>query len=282
MKTLLRRVINNPLVAVLALIIITLAGAWSAFHMPVDLFPSLEVPVVNVITHYPAAAPEDLELLVTQPVESEMRGIPGVRRVASISAQGISQVTVEFTWGTTVRDDARQLVQAGLARARGALPSGVTPRLENIGTTLQEVAGYMVYGGGDLITLRNIVRHDLAGRLMAVEGVSSVDVLGGDRRAFIISVKPEDLSRLSLTVGDIAALLRESNLTAVAGYLDRSSREYLIRGDARLRTLADIRSLPVISDREQTVSLGSIASVYKERRPAITPSMVTGFRPLPS
>ena len=260
MKRFLHVVIDNPLAMAFVIVIIVFTGLYAATLMPVDLFPGLNIPVVNIITHYPGSSPEDMEILVTRPIEDEMRGIQGVKRVASTSVQGISQVTVEFTWGTGVRD-ARQSVQARLSRVRGLLPGGVAPRIENIGTTLQEVVGYVVYGGKDLIALRNTVRYDLSSRLMAIDGVSSVEVLGGDRHAFIVRIKPERLISLHLTVNDIVNTLKQNNMIAVAGYLDRSSREYLIHGDARLRTLDDIRSLPVIAKADRSVILGSIASV---------------------
>ncbi|HEB75167.1 MAG TPA: efflux RND transporter permease subunit [Nitrospirae bacterium] len=260
MKKLLRFVIDNPLVMAFAVIVITFTGLYAAIHMPVDLFPNLDIPVVNIITHYPGASPEDMELLITRPIEDEVRGIQGVKRVASSSVQGISRVTVEFTWGTGIRD-ARQLIQARLARVRNILPPGTLPRIENIGTTLQNVVSYVVYGGQDLITLRNNVRYNLASRLMAIDGVSYVEVLGGDQRAFIVRIRPEKLISLHLTVDDIVKTIRRNNMTAVAGYLDRSSQEYLIRGDARLKTLNDLRSLPVIAKADRSVLLGSVASV---------------------
>jgi len=266
MRSVLRLVVNNPIATVLMVVFMILAGTYSAGNMPVDLFPNLAIPVVNIITHYPGASPEDMERLVSRPIENEIRSITGVKRVASTAVQGISQITAEFSWGTTVRD-ARQLVQARLARLAGRLPAGVAPRLENIGTTLQEVCGYVIYGSGDLVTLRNIVRHDLTGRLMSVEGVSSVEVLGGDRRAFYVEIKPAELIRLHLTVDDVVTILKSHNLSAVTGYLDQSGREYLIRGDARLRTLADIRSLPVRNDGKAPVLLGAVAKIFEGQAP---------------
>ena len=236
MRRFLRLVTHYPIATGLAVVVMVLGGIYAVPHMPVDLFPHLEIPLVNIITHYPGAAPEDVELLVSRPVEDEMRSIVGVKRVASTSVQGISQVAVEFSWGTTVRD-ARGLVQAKLARVRNILPSGIDPRLEDIGTTLQEVCGYVIYGGGDPIELRTTVRHDMAGRLMDVEGVSSVEVLGGDRRAFYVTFQPDALARLRLPITEAIAILKKNNLSAVAGYLDRSGREYLVRGDARLSLL---------------------------------------------
>ncbi|MFQ5685173.1 MAG: efflux RND transporter permease subunit [Candidatus Scalindua sp.] len=266
MRSLLRLVINNPIAIVLVVIFMLLAGIYSTRHMPVDLFPDLDIPVVNIITHYPGASPEDMERLISRPIESEIRSIPDVKRVASTSAQGISQVTAEFDWGTTVRD-ARQLVLARLARLAGRLPAGVASRLENIGTTLQEVCSYVIYGGGDMVSLRNTVRYNLAGRLMSVEGVSSVEVLGGEQRAFYVEIKPEELIRLRLTVDDVVSILKHHNISAVTGYLDRSGREYLIRGDARLKTLDDVRSLPIRSDGTKPVLLGDVANVLEGYAP---------------
>ncbi|VAX31674.1 Cobalt-zinc-cadmium resistance protein CzcA; Cation efflux system protein CusA, partial [hydrothermal vent metagenome] len=266
MKRFLSFVIDNPLVMAFAVMVITLTGLYAAIHMPVDLFPNLDIPVVNIITHYPGASPADMELLITRPLEDEVRGIQGVKRVASTSVQGISQVTVEFTWGTGIRD-ARQLIQARLARVRNILPPGTLPRIENIGTTLQNVVSYVVYGGQDLITLRNNVRYNLASRLMAIDGVSYVEVLGGDQRAFIVKIRPEKLIPLHLTVDDIVSSIKQNNMTAVAGYLDRSSQEYLIRGDARLKTLNDLRSLPIIAKVDRSVLLGSIAAVSSGAMP---------------
>jgi len=247
---------------ILVAAIMVFTGIYSSRHMSVDLFPNLNVPVVNIITHFPGASPEDMERLVSRPIENEMRSIPGVKRVASTLVQGISQVTAEFSWRTTVRD-ARQLIQARLARLTGLLPVGVSPRLENIGTTLQEVCGYIIYGGGKMVTLRNTVRHDLTGRLMSVEGVSSVEVLGGDQRAFYVEIKPEALIQLHLTIGDVVSILRKHNISAVTGYLDQSGREYLIRGDARLKTLDDIRALPVHKNGTISVLLGDVAKVFE-------------------
>lgn len=260
MRSFLKRTVNNPIATALVIVFMALIGLYSAGHMPVDLFPNLEIPVVNIITHYPGASPEDMELLVSRPVENEMRSIPGVKRVASTSVQGISQVTAEFSWKTTVQD-ARQLIQAKLAGVSSLLPAGVIPRIENIGSTLQEVCGYVIYGGKDPISLRNIIRHDLTGYMMEVDGVSSVEVLGGEQRAFNVKIKPEALMRLGLRIDSIVSILKAHNISAVTGYFDQSGREYLIRGDARLKTIDDIRSLPIFSGGAKVVLLGAIAKI---------------------
>ncbi len=267
MRRALGALIDHPRVALLVLAALALLGVDAAFRLPVDLFPNLDVPVVNVITHDPGAVPEDVELLVTRPIEGAMRAIPGVERVASTSAQGLSQVTVQLPWGTSVRD-ARQLVQTGLAHLQGVLPPGVSPRLETLGTTLEEVSGYVLYGAGDPVALGNAVRHDLAPRLQGVEGVASIQVLGGARRAFWVDLRPDLLARLHLSVADVADLLGSHNTGAVAGFLDQGGREALVRGDARLTGLDDLASVPLVSGGARSVLLGSVAEVSEGHAPA--------------
>jgi multidrug efflux pump subunit AcrB len=266
MRKFLQLIIANPIAVVLLVTIAAWGGAFALLHLPVGLFPGLDVPVVNVISHYPGAAAADMELLITRPIEDRIRTIPGVRRVFSTSIEGVSQVTAKFDWGTRLAD-ARQLVQAELSSVQSDLPAGVKPCLENIGTTLQEVAGYVVYGGGSPIDLRTTVRMDLASRLMSVEGVSRVEVLGGDEPAFIVQLQPNALTREHLTIGDITAALAKHNQVMAAGFMDRGSREYVIRGDSRLQTVEDILAVPVVADGARSVLLKDIAVVKSRRAP---------------
>jgi CzcA family heavy metal efflux pump len=266
MQKFLQLTIANPIAVILFVMIAAWGGAFALLHLPVGLFPGLDVPVVNVVSHYPGAAAEDIELLITRPVEDRIRSITGVRRVSSTSIEGVSQVTAEFEWGNRLTD-AMQLVQAELSSVQGDLPAGVKPRLENIGTTLQEVAGYMVYGGGTPVDLRATVQMDMAGRLMSVEGVSRVEILGGDEPAYIVQLRPEALSREHLTISDVTAALARYNQVVAADFIDRGAREYLIRGDSRLRTVEDVLAVPVVSAGAKSVLLKDIAVVRSGRVP---------------
>jgi CzcA family heavy metal efflux pump len=265
MKPFLRWLLDHPMVTALFFLVAGMLGLYGGARMPVNIFPKLSVPIVNIITHDPGAAPQDVELLISRPIGSRMRGIDGVQRVKSTSFVGVSVVTVQFDWDTSVQQ-ARQLVTARLARVRGTLPQGVVPRIESIGTTLQEVLGYVVYGG-DPVALRRTVEYSLGGRLMDVPGVSRVEVLGGDRRAFVIHVSPAALTALHMSIGELVSLVQADNRAEIAGYLDRSSREYLIRGNARLMTLEDIRNLPIKGPSGRTVLLGDVARVKDWRAP---------------
>lgn len=262
MRKLFLLLISNPVPVVLLVFMVVWSGSFALLHLPTGLFPGLDVPLVNVISHFAGADPENMELLITRPIEDRIRTIPGVRRVSSTSVEGISQITADFAWGIQLTD-ARQLVQAELSSLQGTLPSGVQPHLESIGTTLQEVMGYVVFGTGDLVELRNAVRFDLAARLMGVEGVSRVEVLGGDEPAFNVQLIPGALERNHLTIGALTTALAQYNQVAAAGYLDRGSREYLIRGDSRLKTITDVQDVPVVSDGIHSVFIRDLADVKR-------------------
>lgn len=244
LEYLLRTLIQRPLLLLLGLVIVVAAGIQGWQRMPVDLLPSLDVPVVNVITHLPGSSPQDMELLISRPIETQMRGIAGAHRVLSTSASGISQISIQFDWGTSVQD-ARQLVQARLSQLIPLLPQGVTPRLESIGTTLQEVAGYVITGDSAPAQLTTAVRYQLLPRLANVDGVSFVDILGGEQQAFIASIKPEALMRLHLRLDDIAKALALANRVEIAGFAAQGGREWQIRSDGRAITLDELGKMAV-------------------------------------
>jgi len=269
--------IRRPLLLGLGLMLVLLAGLHAWQRMPVNLLPALDVPVVNIITHLPGASSQDVDLLISRPVEAAMQSINGVHRVASTSAQGISQVSVQFDWGTSV-NDARQLVQAKLGQVVAILPSGVLPRLEQIGTTLQEVAGFTITSPSDPVALLNTVRYRLSPRLKQLPGVSRIDVLGGEQRAFVVRIKPQSLMHLHLRLSDIAAALKNINQVDVAGFTHAGGREWVVRSDSRIRSLADLRAIAIrlpsnrsLSNQStaaaQPILLGDIAEISEGRAP---------------
>ena len=265
MRKLFHLTIANPVVVLLLVGVAVWSGIFALLHLPTGLFPGLDVPVVNVISHYAGASAENMELLITRPIEQRLRAIPGIRRVSSTSIEGVSQITTEFDWGTRLAD-ARQLVQAEVSSVQTALPTGVQPRLENIGTTLQEVAGYVVVGGNPIET-RRFAKIDLTARLMDVDGVSRVEVLGGDDPAWIVQLRPEAMLRQQLTIRDVTSALADHNLMTAEGFINRGSREYLIRGDSRLQTPEDLRAVPVTAEGPRSVFLKDVADVHSGKVP---------------
>jgi len=267
LKRLIVSFIERPLLLALGVMLVFVAAFHGWQRMAVDLLPDMDVPVVNIISHLPGGSPQDVAMLVTRPIESAMQGIQGAHRVSSTSAQGVSQVNVQFDWGTSI-NDARQLVQARLGLLASALPQGVVPRLEQIGTTLQEVAGYAVTAPSNPVELANAIHYRLIPRLTQIQGVSFVDILGDKQRAYVVRLKPGTLMRLHLHLGDIATAIHATHKVNVAGFAESGSREWMVRSDGRILTLNDLRHVAIrLPSSSRPVMLGEIADVSEGRTP---------------
>ncbi len=260
------RLLRHPIAVILGGVLIAIGGVAGLGRLPVDLFPDLNYPLINIITHYPAGTAEDMEQLITRPIENAMMDAPSLRRVRSVSAPGFSQVTVEFSWGIDVLQ-ARQLVYARLAQVQGDLPRGARPELENIGTSLAMISTYTL-SGGDPVDLAGWVRYELAPRLTSLPGVARVDVMGGGERAFRIDVDPVSLLRHHLTLETIASAVRKENVLDTSGYLEEHGREVLLRTEGRLVDLDTLKGVVVARDGDGgPITLADVATVYDGVRP---------------
>jgi len=260
----LERILHHPIAVVLGMLLIGLGGFASLRGLPVDLFPPLDYPLINIITHYPAGTAEDMEQLITRPIENAMMGLTNLRRVRSTSAPGFSQVTVEFTWGVGALQ-ARQLVDSRLSSLK--LPVGTRPELENIGTSLAMLSTYTL-SGGDPVALRAWVQYRLAPRLAALPGVARVQVMGGGEAAWRIDLDPLALKRHHLSVPVIAAAVRAANVLATGGYLERHGRDLLIRTEGRLLSLDELQQVTVGHGADgRPLRLGDVAQVYSGTKP---------------
>jgi len=260
----LARLLKSPIAVLLGVVLLGLGGLASVRGLPVDLFPRLDYPLINIITHYPAGTAEDIEQLVTRPIENAMLGLTHLRRVRSLSAPGFSQVTVEFAWGLDVLQ-ARQLVSSRLGAV--SLPAGIRPELENIGTSLAMLSTYTL-SGGDPIALRNWARYRLAPRLAALPGVAQVQVMGGAGAAWRIDVDPLMLLRHHLSTQQIATALRAANVLATGGFLESHSRDLLVRTEGRLLHIEDLKQVTVAHGPDgRPVRLRDVATVYVGAKP---------------
>ncbi len=237
--------IKRPVYSVLFMLILIAGGIWGLMHMPVDYFPGLKYPLVNVITQYPGVSPQDMEILVTRPIENRLQGLRGVHRTSSISAMGISQVTVEFSQGYNMLQ-ARQLVSAALSQLAGQLPEGINPLIDNLGSRMQQIIGFTFENSQISQTeLRRIIQYRLKPALHSVAGISRIDVFGGLRPAYIVEPDADALRRLHLSMNDIARILKENNVVYSGRYLTKGYMDIPIRADGRVYTLNDLRRLYV-------------------------------------
>lgn len=254
--------IRRPFIPFLGVLLLVAGGLTSFRQLPVDLFPDLNYPLINIVTHYPAGTAQDVELLITRPIENVMRGLQGLRRLRSISTAGFSQVTVEFAWGTNVLG-ARQLVSSALAQVSPSLPVRITPELENIGTSLAMVSTYTVSGGENPVALRNWTQYVLAPALASVRGVALVHVMGGGRAALRIDLDPLRLKAHHLSASDISTAIRRANVLGTGGFIEAYGRDQLITSRGQIRDIKELKGVLVGRNASGLpVTLGDVAKVY--------------------
>ena len=256
--------LKRPIAIVLGVLLLGLGGLASLRDLPVDLFPRLDYPLINIITHYPAGTAEDVEQLITRPIENAMLGLTHLRRVRSTSAPGFSQVTVEFSWGLGVLQ-ARQLVGNRLGTV--SLPVGARTELENIGTSLAMLSTYTLRGG-DPVALRAWARYRLAPRLAALPGVARVQVMGGAEAAWRIDIEPAALRRHHLSMAGVAQAVRKANVLDTGGYLEEQGRDLLVRTDGRLTRIEELKAVIVAHAPDgRPIRLEEVARVYAGAKP---------------
>jgi cation efflux system protein involved in nickel and cobalt tolerance len=246
---------------ILGAIILTFWIFRTIIQMPLDVFPSFAPPQVEIQTETPGLAPEEVESLVTLPIESAINGTPGVTAVRSSSAPGISVVKVIFNWGIDIYQ-ARQLVTERLQQAESKLPEGVeTPLISPISSPVATVLQYAFTSETtSLMEVRRIVDWQVTNRLLAVPGVSQVVAYGGDIRQYQVLVDPVKLIAFDVSLKDITEAAAEANVNAAGGYLITADREKLIRGIGRIESIEDL-TRSVISAHKGTVKIGDVAEV---------------------
>lgn len=243
-------------------IVISIFGFRAISQMPLDVFPSFAPPQVEIQTEAPGLAPEEIESLVTLPIESAINGTPGVTTVRSSSAVGISVVKVIFNWNTDIYQ-ARQLVTERLQQAQGKLPEGVeTPQISPISSPLGDLVRYAFTSETtSLMDVRRIVDWQVTNRLLAVPGVTQVIVYGGDVRQYQVLVNPQKLQAFDVTLEDVEKAAKAANVNAPGGFLVDSDRELLIRGVGRIESIQDLGKSAIKARDGKPVLLSDVAEV---------------------
>jgi CzcA family heavy metal efflux pump len=264
LKNLIRLSIDHAaLVLVLAGLLLGVA-AYRLPRIPVDVFPELNAPTVVVMTESPGLAADEVELYVTFPIETAVNGIPGVRRVRTSSAIGLSIAYVEFEWGQDIFR-ARQQVSERLDAVREDLPSDAHAELTPITSITGEIMLLAVSSPDGSVSprdLRSYAEFDLRRKLLAVPGVAQVSVIGGELAEYQVVVKQERLQLYGLTLADVARAAGAAHSTLSAGYLpDVGSLELPVRQSGRVRSEADIAGTLIKLHEWAPITLGQVADV---------------------
>lgn len=233
-------------------------------QIPVDVFPELNAPTVVVMTESPGLAADEAEQYVTFPIETSVNGIPGVRRVRSSSAFGLSIVWVEFDWGKNIYT-ARQMVSERLDTVRDELPDGAHAEMTPITSITGEIMLMAVSSPDKSVSdldVRAYAEFELRNKLLSVPGVAQVSVIGGELPEYQVLVKQDLLRLYELTLEDVAKAVGESNSTVSAGYLtDVESRELPIRQSGRVEEVKDIAGTVIKYHEGAPVTIEQIGQV---------------------
>ncbi|MCB9841651.1 MAG: efflux RND transporter permease subunit [Phycisphaeraceae bacterium] len=254
---------HAALVLVLGGVLLALA-AYRLPKTPVDVFPELNAPTVVIMTEAPGLAADEIEQYVTFPIETAVNGIPGVRRVRTSSAIGLSIAYVEFDWGTDIYR-ARQLVSERLDTIREDLPPDAHAEMTPITSITGEIMLLAVSspdGAVPPMELRAYAEFDLRNKLLAIPGVSQVSVIGGELPEYQVLVQQEKLRLYDLAVDDVIGATGQSHSTLSAGYLpDVDSLELPIRQSGRVRSVGDIAGTMIKYHDGAPVTIGQVAEV---------------------
>ncbi len=238
-------------------------GGWIAANLPVDVFPDLNRPTVNIMTEAAGLAPEEVETLVTFPLETALNGLPGVERVRSNSGVGLSIVYVEFSWGTDIYRN-RQLVQEKLTLAREKLPKNILPTMGPISSIMGEIQLVGLTSKDPSINpmdLRTIADWTIRPRLLSIPGVAQVTSIGGGVRQYQILLSAEKIQKLQMSMEDIETNLSKISLNSTGGFINIEKNESLIRVLGAIRDKDEILNSVVGMHLGKPVLVKNIAEV---------------------
>ena len=234
--------IRNRLLVVAFAALVVAYGTWVLRELPVDVFPDLNRPTVTIFTEAPGLAPEEVETLVTLPLETAVNGATHVERVRSLSGIGLSLIFVEFDWSTDIYL-ARQIVAERIQGVGETLPEGNRPFLGPISSIMGQIMAVGLTSDNSQVShmdLRGIAEWEIKRRLLSIPGVSQITIQGGDLKEYQVLVDPAKLIGYGISLHEVRNALEESNVNSSGGFLLEPYQEKLIRNIARVESPADL------------------------------------------
>jgi Cu/Ag efflux pump CusA len=265
MNALIKFALHNRMLIVCLALVTLVAGSMTMASLPIDIFPSLTRPRVTVMTECPGLSPEEVETLVTLPLEVAFNGATGVEAVRSSSGIGLSVIYVEFSWNTNIYI-ARQIVNERIAIVRDRLPETVKPELAPISSIMGQIMMVGMYskdGSTQPMDVRTLADWAVRPRLLTIPGVAQVITMGGGRKQYQVKVDAANLQAYNVTLDEVEQALIESNQNATGGYLEKGSLEFLVRGIGRVQSIGDLEQTVVKSHGERSVLLRDVARVVE-------------------
>ena len=253
-------------------------GFYSLSRAPIDIFPDLARSRVTIMTECHGLAPEEVESLVTIPIESAVNGATGVDAVRSSSTIGLSVVHVDFRWGTEIYL-ARQIVNERLSTVGGTLPKDVKPELGPVSSLMGQIVTLGMWSEGDktpAMEVRTMADWVVRKRLLTIPGVAQVITMGGGRKQFQILVDPHLLLTYDVTLKEVVRAVGESNQNATGGFVSRGMNEFLIRSIGRVQNAAELEQVVVKSREGRSVTVRDIGRIVEAPQPQRGDTSVNG------
>jgi len=252
--------LKNRVFVLVAAVVLVGYGGWTLTRLPVDVFPDLNRPTVTLMTEAEGMAPEEVEQLVTYPLETAMNGMPGVQRVRSVSGVGLSIIYVEFEFGADIYLD-RQQVAERLASVREQMPAGVVPQMGPITSIMGEIMLVAMSGDAPPMQLRELADFTVRPRLLSIPGVAQVIPIGGEVRTYQVTPDIAQMTRLDVSLDEVERAIKQFGANSGGGFVDQNRAEYVIRNIGRTTRIEDLRSLVVATKQGQSIVLSQVASV---------------------
>jgi cobalt-zinc-cadmium resistance protein CzcA len=282
---------------VLLAVVLAILGGREVMRLPIDAVPDITNRQVQITTVAPALGPEEVERQVTFPLETALAGLPGLTETRSLSRHGFSQITAVFTDSTDIYF-ARSLVNERIQASREDLPDGLTPSMGPVVTGLGEVyiwtiefkgrpaatgAPYTTLEGERLVTdeekatyLRTVQDWIVAPQLKSVKGVAGIDVLGGYVKEYAVHPDPGRLAAYGVGLVQLVEALEHANRIAGAGYVNRAGEAYVVRADARVKSLQELAQTPILTRGRQVIRVSDVATVEIGRAPRLGSASANG------
>jgi HAE1 family hydrophobic/amphiphilic exporter-1 len=261
--------VNRKITVLMLTFIVCLFGIISFVRIGIDMMPELEYPFVSVVTTYEGVASEDIENLITKPIEEAVSTVKKVKIVRSISKEGVSIVMVEFEWGTLL-DFAAQDVRAKVSWLTDYLPEDAdTPLVVKFNMSDSPILFYGVTGMEDTIKLRQYLKDNVKSRIERLDGVASCWIAGGLEREINVFVDRDRLRAYNLSLSQVIATLRRENLNVSAGHVTKGYTEYLVRAMGEYKSLEPIANTIVGMNNATPIYIKDLATVedtHKEIR----------------
>ncbi|MDI3481103.1 MAG: hydrophobic/amphiphilic exporter (mainly bacteria), family [Tepidanaerobacteraceae bacterium] len=254
-------VIKRPVAAFMAVLVILILGIVSLNNMQVDLLPDINLPAAIIVTSYPGANSEEIEDLVTKPIEKQIAGVENIKDISSSSEANVSMITATFNWGTDI-DTAVNDIREKVDMVKGSLPDDADdPLVIKFDPSMVPVLIYGMTSDRDPLLMKQVAEDLIEKRLERIEGVASVQIVGGDERQIRVLLSPQKMNGYGIGITQVIQALAANNLNLPGGTVDYGGRELMVRTVGQFESIDEIRKLPVANRQGAVIRLGDLAEV---------------------